>query len=81
MKSLLYLVLALVVIAGAISAFWWVAYDTPIDEQIEVIKASVGESVEDSAASNVSESASKLGKVLKGSFEEAQDVYQNGADR
>ena len=79
MKGLLYFIVILAVIIGCISAFWGVAGDVTLDEQIQIVKSWFGESVEDSAATNVSESASKLGKVLKNNFEEAQDVYENGA--
>lgn len=79
MKGLFYFVVILAVIVGCISAFWAVAGDVTIDEQIQTVKSWFGESVEDTAATNVSESASKLGKVLKNNFDEAQDVYQNGA--
>ena len=79
MKGLLYLFAIFAVVIGCASAFWSVLGDVTIDEQIQYVKGWFGESVEDSAASNVSESASKLGKVLRNNFKEAQDVYENGA--
>jgi len=79
MKGLLYLVFALAVIAGCVSAFFATIGDVPFDEQMQYVQSWFGDSYEDTAASNVSESASKLGKVLKNNFEEAQDVYENGA--
>lgn len=79
MKSLLYFVVGLFFILGCISVFWNVTTDATLDEQIQYIKSMFSDSLEDSAASNVSESASKLGKVLKNNFDEAQDVYENGA--
>jgi hypothetical protein len=79
MKALIYLVAGVAFVLGCISVFWSLAADITFDEQVAYVKSWFGESVEDSAASNVSESASKLGKVLKNNFEEAQDVYENGA--
>ena len=78
MKSFIYLVLGVVFVLGCISFFWNLTTDATLDEQIQYIKSAFSDSVEDSAASNVSESASKLGKVLKNNFDEAQDVYENG---
>lgn len=79
MKNLFYFIVILAVAVVCISAFWSLAGDVTVDEQIQIVQSWFGESVEDTAASNVSESASKLGKVLKNNFEEAQDVYQSGA--
>lgn len=80
MKGLLYFILGIVVIVIIVSAFMWGVGDMTFDEQIEYVKATVNESVSDNAASNTAESAAKLGKVLKGNFDEAQDVYENGAE-
>ena len=44
------------------------------------LKVTFSESVEGSAASNTAESASRLGKVLKDNFDEAQQVYEHGAE-
>lgn len=76
MKILLYFILAVAFIFGGFSAFWWMSEDMPLDEQIDYVKAYLSDSVEGNAASNTAESASKLGKVLKGKFDEAQDVYE-----
>ena len=76
MKALLYFILLLVV--GSI--VWWQVYGVTPQEQLEYIKVSISNSKGGEALSNTSESASKLGKVLKGSLEEAQDVYYNGAE-
>lgn len=76
MKALLYFILLLAV--G--SLVWWQVYDVTPQEQLEYIKVSISNSKGGEAISNTSESASKLGKVLKGSLEEAQDVYYNGAE-
>ena len=76
MKVLLYFILLLVV--GSI--VWWQVYGVTPQEQLEYIKVSISNSKGGEALSNTSESASKLGKVLKGSLEEAQDVYYNGAE-
>lgn len=79
MKALLYFVLVVCFLLGAASAFCWLVKEMPLDEQIEYVQSLIGESVEDTAVSNTTESATKLGKVLKTNFDEAQDVYQNGA--
>ncbi|MBQ2884175.1 MAG: hypothetical protein IJE43_10465 [Alphaproteobacteria bacterium] len=76
MKVLLYFILLLAV--GSI--VWWQVYGVTPQEQLEYIKVSISNSKGGEALSNTSESASKLGKVLKGSLEEAQDVYYNGAE-
>lgn len=80
MKKFLYFIVGIAVILGFISAFWWLETGETLDEQVDYVKESIDESVEDTAASNVAESASKLGKVLKNNFDEAQDVYQNGIE-
>lgn len=79
MKGLFYFIIILAAVLFAISAFWSLTADVTFDEQIQIVQGWFSDSYEDTAASNVSESASKLGKVLKNNFEEAQDVYQNGA--
>ena len=76
MKVLLYFILLLAV--GSI--VWWQVYGVTPQEQLEYIKVSISNSKGGEALSNTSESASKLGKVLKGSLEEAQYVYYNGAE-
>ena len=80
MKGFFYFILAIAFIVGAISAFWWVSDDSTLDDQIETVKNMVQDNVDGTAASNTAESASKLGKVLKHNFEEAQDVYEQGAE-
>lgn len=79
MKGFLYFVLAVCFIIGSVSAFWWLARDVTIEEQIDYVKSLVNDSVEGTAVSNTTESATKLGKVLKNNFDEAQGVYENGA--
>lgn len=79
MKKLLYFFIVLAAILFAISVFWTLTTDITLDEQIQYVKGVFSGSMEDTSASNISESASKLGKVLKNNFDEAQDVYQNGA--
>lgn len=79
MKGLIYLIAGVAFILGCISVFWSLAADITFDEQVQIVQGWFGDSYEDTAASNVSESASKLGRVLKNNFEEAQDVYENGA--
>lgn len=80
MKGLLYFILTLVVIAGIISGFWWLIDGSTLQEQLEYLKVTFSETVEGSAASNTAESASKLGRVLKDNFEDAQQVYEHGAE-
>lgn len=80
MKKIVYFIAAIAVLAGFVSAFWWLADGSTPEEQLEYLKTTFSESMDDSIASNTAETASKLGKVLKGSFDEAQDVYENGAE-
>ncbi len=80
MKGLLYFILTLVVIAGIISGIWWLIDGSTPQEQLEYLKVTFNETVEGSAASNTAESASKLGRVLKDNFEDAQQVYEHGAE-
>lgn len=80
MKGLLYFVITLAVIAGIISAFWWLIDGSTPQEQLDYLKVTFSEAVDDSAASNTAESASKLGRVLKDNFEDAQQVYEHGAE-
>jgi len=78
MKGFLTFIIAVAILAGIGSAVWWLVYDVTPQEQIEYLQETFNG--EDTAASNTAESASKLGNVLKKSFEEAQDVYENGAE-
>ncbi len=80
MKGLLYFILTLVVIAGIVSGFWWLIDGSTPQEQLEYLRVTFSETVEGSAASNTAESASKLGRVLKDNFEDAQQVYEHGAE-
>lgn len=79
MKGLMYFVLIVCFILGSASAFCWLVKEMPLDEQIEYVQSLIGTSVENTAISNTTESATKLGKVLKSNFDEAEDVYKNGA--
>lgn len=80
MKGFIYFLLFLAVIAGGVSSYWYKAKGMSIDEQIQYVKSMVGGSTGGKAASNTANSASKLGRVLKKNFDDAQDVYQNGAE-
>ena len=62
------------------SAFWWLQTGETIEEQIDYVKETLSDGVEDTSVSNVADSASKLGKVLKNNFDDAQNVYQNGIE-
>ncbi len=73
------LLIILVLLLGAISGGWYFATGRTIPEQIEYVKFTFTESTSSETASNTADSASKLGKVLKNNFDEAQDVYENGA--
>ena len=79
MKGFLYFILAVCFVLGSASAFCWLVKEMPLDEQIEYVKSMIGSSVDGTPVSNTTESATKLGKVLKNNFDEAQDVYENGA--
>lgn len=65
MKGFVYFIIAVIVLTGFGSAFWWLADGSTPEEQLEYLKVTFSESVEGSAASNTAESASRLGKVLK----------------
>ncbi len=80
MKGLLYFVVIMAIIAGIGSGFWWLADGSTPQEQLEYLKVTFHESMEDSAAANTAETASKLGNVLKNNFDEAQEVYEHGAE-
>lgn len=80
MKGFIYFLLFLAAIAGGVSAYWYTAKGMSIDEQIEYVKSIVGDSKGGVAAAHTADSASKLGRVLKKNFDDAQDVYQNGAE-
>jgi hypothetical protein len=81
MKSFFLFLLVLAIGFGGYIAFKWVSEDdTTIGEQVEIVKDRVSEGYEDTAVSNTAESASKLGKVLKGSLDEAQGVFEHGAE-
>lgn len=80
MKGFVYFIIAVIVLAGFGSAFWWLADGSTPEEQLEYLKVTFSESVEGSAASNTAESASRLGKVLQDNFDEAQQVYEHGAE-
>ncbi len=80
MKKFLYFIVGVAVVLGFISAFWWLQTGETIEEQIEYVKETLSDGVEDTSVSNVADSASKLGKVLKNNFDDAQNVYQNGIE-
>lgn len=77
MKGLLYILLFLVFVVGCYSAYLWGMKDMTAEEQIEYVKARY---IDKTPVANTADSASKLGRVLKSNFEDAQDVYQNGAE-
>lgn len=58
------------------SAAWWGVTGLTLREQLEYLRMTIYSE----SASNTVVSASKLGKVLKSNFDDAQDVYQNGAE-
>lgn len=81
MKSFFLFLLLLAIGFGGYIAFKWVSEeDTTINEQVEIVKDRVSESYDDTPVANTVESASKLGKVLKGSLNEAQGVFEYGAE-
>lgn len=69
-------VIILVVLLAAVSAGWWAVAGVTPEEQLEYLKVSL----QSEKAENTANSAAKLGKVLKSNFDDAQDVYQNGAE-
>lgn len=72
MKAIIIFVLLL----GGGSAVWWAISGMTLEEQVEYLKLTF----QSESASNTVDSASKLGKVLKNNFEDAQDVFENGAE-
>lgn len=82
MKNFFLFILLIAVVFGGYIAFKWVSEDdTTVGEQLEIVKDKVSESYEDTAVSNTADSASKLGKVLKGSFDEAQGVFEYSTEK
>lgn len=80
MKGLISFIIAIVVLVGIGSGIWWMSGGPEPMEQLEYVKAMLSQSSGGEAASNTADSASKLGKVLRDNFEDAQDVYQHGAE-
>lgn len=76
MKGLFYLI---IFIALGSAIWWYLDGSTPL-QQVEYIKSSMSDSFAGEKTSNATESASKLGKVLKDNFNEAQQVYEHGAE-
>ena len=76
MKGFVYFIIAVIVLTGGISAFWWLADGSTLEDQLGYLK----DALNDTAASNAAESASKLGEVLKNNFDEAKQVYEQGAE-
>lgn len=50
MKGFVYFIIAVIVLAGFGSAFWWLADGSTPEEQLEYLKVTFSESVEGSAA-------------------------------
>lgn len=68
--------ITLIVFLGIGSAAWWAIQGITPQEQLEYLKATFhSESV-----GNTADSAAKLGKVLKSNFDDAQEVYEHGAE-
>ena len=80
MKGFVYFIIAVIVLAGFGSAFWWLADGSTPEEQLEYLKVTFSESVEGSAASNTAESASRLGTVEKDTYEASKKVSERGAE-
>lgn len=76
MRGFIRFLLILVVIVFCVSAFWWLVRGVPVEEQIEYVKSMISDNTEDTAVSHTADSASKLGKVLKDNFDQAQEVYE-----
>ncbi len=79
MKGLLYFIFVFACVLGVVSGIWYWQTGATIYDQVEYVKANFLDGANE-GASNTVQSASKLGKVLKGQLEEAQDVYHNGAE-
>lgn len=72
MKTLI----GLVILLGIGSAVWWATTGLLPQEQIEYLKVAF----KSESAENTANSAAKLGKVLKSNFDDAQEVYEHGAE-
>lgn len=73
-------IIIFIVLVAICSGVWWFVEGITPMEQIRYLQTSFNNSRESEMAGNTAKSASKLGKVLKNSFDDAQDVYQNGAE-
>lgn len=80
MKGLISFIIAIAVLVGIGSGIWWMSGGPEPMGQLEYVKAMLSQSSGGEAASNTADSASKLGKVLRDNFEDAQEVYQHGAE-
>ena len=80
MKGFLYFIIFTAGLLVLISIIWSAVSDVTFEEQVDFIKYKFGEMLPMESVSNTTDSASKLGNVLKERFNEAQDVYQNGAE-
>ncbi len=69
-------IVILIALVAAGSAAWWGFAGVTPEEQLEYLKVTL----HSESAENTADSAAKLGKVLKSNFDDAQDVYENGAE-
>ena len=69
-------IVILIALLAAGSAAWWAVAGLTPEEQLDYLKVTL----QSESANNTADSAAKLGKVLKSNFDDAQDVYQNGAE-
>lgn len=69
-------IVILIALLAAGSAVWWAVAGVTPEEQLKYLKVTL----QSESAENTANSASKLGKVLKSNFEDAQDVYEHGAE-
>lgn len=69
-------IVILIALLAVGSAAWWAVAGVTPEDQLEYLKVTL----QSESAENTADSAAKLGKVLKSNFEDAQDIYQNGAE-
>ncbi|MBR5598420.1 MAG: hypothetical protein IKW39_00100 [Alphaproteobacteria bacterium] len=79
MKNFIYSIFTIGCVLAAISGIWYLQTGATFEDQVEYIQVNFLDGVGETA-SNTANSASKLGRVLKDNFDDAKDVYENGAE-
>ena len=79
MKSFLYFVVVVLIISVSILGIWSIQTEATFEEQFNYLRNKYFSKIE-KKVSNTTDSASKLGEVLKDRFNEAKDVYEKGVE-